>query len=414
MRRLYLFLTFLAALLLGSRPSGAAPPEIQIHLITIGPSDHLYTRGGHAALMVAQVQDGTPIHTAVYNYGDTNWDDPFLVPHFLRGNLIFFLSQSGSLLETVNEYGARQGREVYRQHLNLSPEQAAEVAKRLKEGTAVGKREYIFHHMSSLCSTRIMDLLDDVLKGRLRAELAPSPGPDTGRHYQQVIFGGDYLASIGGDLFLGRPHDRVLNKYQSTASPEHMRSYLQTIMLPAPLGAQERVPLADPPVALVQLKEPIVVQKSWFTHFLWGSLIALLLGYGARSYRRAASAPQESAELIKWAALFSGLVGLFIAGFIVLSRVPEFRWNELILLFWPTDLWLAWRMRRLIKMKVPLDSWVQNYTQARLGIAALVVLGHILGVLYQQPRILMALGVVEAVVLWTVVRGLRTQSAAPA
>jgi hypothetical protein len=405
MRRLCLFLTLLAAFILWPRPSFAGATETQIHLITMGPGDHIFTRAGHAAVMVAQVEDGAPKRTIIYNYGETDWDNPYLVPQFLRGNLVFFLSESDGLFHTVNEYGVRQGRAVYRQRLNLSPEQAAEVARRLKEGSVVGQREYIFHHSRAVCSTRITDLLDDVLKGHIRAELGSQPDALTARDYQELITSGKYLTSIGADLFVGRMHDRIFNKYEGTSYPERMREYLQSVLVPAPSG--ERVPLAEAPVALVELPNPPVIKKSWFTHFFWGALIALLLGYSVSAYRLVGAAPDEAGGVLFPAAIASGVVGVIIVGFITLSRVPEFRQNELILVFLPTDLWLAWRLRRFMKKRIALDAWVQGYAHARLALAALAVLGHLVGVLYQRPRILLALGVVEAAIIWGLVRALR-------
>lgn len=410
MRRFFHILAVLAALILWSCPSLAA--EIQIHLITMGAGDHIFTRGGHAAVMVAEVEDGAPKRTTVYNYGETDWDNPYLIPQFLAGNLVFFLSESDGLFQTVNEYGARQGRPVYRQRLNLSPEQAIEVARRLKEGSVPGKREYIFHHSRAVCSTRITDLLDDVLKGHLRAELGSQAGHLTARDYHELITSGQYLISIGADLFVGRLHDRIFNKYESAAYPDHMREYLQAVLVPSPSG--ERVPLAEPPVTLAELPNPPVIKKSWFTHFFWAVLIVMLVGYGASAYRSAGAAPEEAAGVIVTAAITSGVVGLIITGFIVFSRVPEFRQNELILVFLPTDLWLAWRVRRLVKRRLGLDTWVQVYAHARLALAGLAVLGHLTGVLYQRPRILLALGVVEAVMIWGLVRVLRGRAAAAA
>ena len=125
MRRLLLFVAFLAALCLSPRTSRAGAPESEIDLLVMGPGDHLYTRGGHAALMVAEIEDGELVRSTVYNYGDTDWEDPLLVPHFLRGNLTFFLSDTGSIESTLQEYGVKQGREITRQRLNLSAEQAA-------------------------------------------------------------------------------------------------------------------------------------------------------------------------------------------------------------------------------------------------------------------------------------------------
>ena len=54
----------------------------------------------------------------------------------------------------------------------------------------------------------------------------------------------------------------------------------------------------------------------------------------------------------------------------------------------------------------------QGYAPARLGLAALAVLGHLTGVLYQKPRIVLALGVLTAVMLWGLVRALRGRASA--
>lgn len=406
MRRIGPFLASLILLLSTFLPSVARAGEIEIHLLIMGPGDHLYTRGGHAALLVAEMEQGELVRSDVYNYGDTDWDDPLLVPHFLRGDLTFFLSDTGDLVKTLEDYGVRQGREVTRQKLNVTPAQAAEIKRRLEMGVAPGKREYTFHHIHALCSTRIVDLLDDVLGGPIRAALANEPGPDSPRHYHQLIFSESLLASIGGDLFMGRLHDRGMSKLESLASPEHVRDYLQQVLVPVAPGAADKVPLAGPPVLIVARHTPLVLHESQITHVLWGSLIALLLGLGAMAYRRAPSEPERAAKLAFWTTLVSGVLGALLLGFLTLSRVPEFRQNELILVFWPADLWLALRMRAFLKSRAPLGAWAARYAHVRLAVAALVVLGHATGLLHQEPRIVAALGVTEAAVLWVLVRAL--------
>ncbi|MEZ4297081.1 MAG: DUF4105 domain-containing protein [Polyangiaceae bacterium] len=407
MRRLWSLLAILATLLVFATPARAAEPEVQIHLLVMGPGEHLYTRGGHAALMVLELEDGEPVRNKVYNYGDTEWEDPLLVPNFLRGKLVFFLSDSGELLPTLEEYGVKQGREVTRQRLNLTPAQAREVARRLQEGVVPGKREYIFHHVHALCSTRIMDLLDDVLGGALRAQLGGIPGPETARYYQEVVFSGSPLASIGGDLFLGRLHERVLDRYESTAYPPHMSAYLQTVLVPAADGTG-LIPLAEPPAPVVVTDKPIVADRSNFSRVVWGACIALLLFFGLSAFRRAGTDPARAARVVFWAALPSGVIGSLILGFILFSRVPEFRQNELILLFWPTDLWLAACARRFLTKRQALSSWVRRYATARFAAAGLVFFGHLTGLLYQRPEILAALGIVMAAVSWALVRSIRT------
>ncbi|MBW2459429.1 MAG: DUF4105 domain-containing protein, partial [Deltaproteobacteria bacterium] len=223
--------------------------ELQIHLITMGPGDHLYTRGGHAALMVAHVRDGVPQHTQVYNYGDTYWDDPWMVWNFLRGRLVFFLSTSYDLASTVDKYGFQQSRSVFRQRVNLSPAQAKEIAHRLAEEVKPANREYVLHHMKSVCSTKVLDMLDGVLGGQIQAELEPKTGPMSAREYQEFGFSGHHLAAAAGDLFLGRMHDPKLDGFKTAAVPWHMREHLQQIMVPNPAGSGDPVQLLGAPVA---------------------------------------------------------------------------------------------------------------------------------------------------------------------
>lgn len=418
MRRLVLSFALALPLFAASASAFAEdspPKEYQIHLITMGPGDHLYTRGGHAALMVAELENKQPKRTTIYNYGDTDWDNPYLIPQFLRGNLVFFLTENDSLMATVNEYGVRQARDVYRQRLFLSKEQAAEMARRLHEGSAVGKREYIFHHVHALCSTRINDILDDVLGGKLRAELASKPGPHTARYYQDVIFSRHVITAIAGDLLLGRLHDeRVLNQYESMASPELMRAYFQTIMVPNPDGGEPAlVPLTEPPVALVERKEPLVLERSYMTHYVWGFCIALVLFYGGsvlrtlRNPKTKALGVRETAGFVFPVALITGILGCLMGAFMLGSVVPEFRWNELILLFWPTDIWLAVRARRASKQNKPMGSAALRYMHVHLGVALLAVLGHAAGLLIQRPLILFALGEVMVFMLWLLIYSAR-------
>lgn len=406
MRRLWSWLVFVAALLALLPAARAEEPDVQIHLLVMGPGEHLYTRGGHAALLVVEVEGGAPARSHVYNFGDTAWDDPLLIPNFLKGSLVFFLTDSGELVPTLEEYGVRQGREVTRQKLHLTKAQAKEVARRLREGEAPGKREYVFHHVHALCSTKIMDLLDDVLGGQLRRDLS-GPGPETARHYQEVVFSGSPLASIAGDLLLGRLHDRVLNRYESTAYPPLLSAYLQTVLVPSASGDALR-PLAGPPSALVATERPIVAERSLFSRVVWGACIALLVFFGATAFRRAGSEPERGARVVFWTALLSGIAGTLMTAFLLFSHVPEFRENELLLLFWPTDLWLAWQARRFLRGQRLLGGVVRGYATVRFAVAGLTFAGHLTGVLYQEPKIVAALGIVAAAVSWGLVRSLRT------
>jgi len=53
LRRLVFLVSLFAALLLWPRTGRAGATETQVHLITMGPGEHMFTRAGHAAVMDA-------------------------------------------------------------------------------------------------------------------------------------------------------------------------------------------------------------------------------------------------------------------------------------------------------------------------------------------------------------------------
>ncbi len=386
----------------------AQEPEIQIHLITMGEAEHLYTRGGHASIMVAKLKDGQPIpeETIVYNYGDTDWEDPHLVSNFFRGRINFFVSVIGTLTDTAREYGARQGREVWRQRLNLTRAQARQVADHLAKEVLPENREYHYHHMRALCSTRVRDLLNDVLGGTIQAQMS-APDPMTPREYQHIGFRDHGIVALAGDLFLGRIHDQSYDKYFTLNVPQRMREYLQEVMVPDPSDPKKRVPLAEPPVVLVENPEgPPVLYRSIATTFTAIVSFVFIFGVGFLAYRFLPHDPAKTGFWLFVCALFSGLVGLVIMILILFSNVPELRANENILVFLPTDLLLLIPAVRWLRGRAVAGRLVRVYTLARLALLVGVVVAHPLGVLYQEPAILPFVGLSFSLMLAVLVRNI--------
>ncbi len=384
----------------------AEESEIQIHLITMGEAEHLYTRGGHASIMVAELEDGQPIpdKTIVYNYGDTYWEDPYLVLNFFRGHISFFLSKTGTLMDTVREYGARQGREVWRQRLNLTPAQVRTVANHLAVEVLPENREYPYHHMTALCSTKVRDLLNDVLGGTIQAQMT-ALDPMTPRDYQHIGFRDHPGIALAGDLFLGRLHDNAIDKYFALNVPTRMRDYLQQVTVPDPTGVKKTVPLAEPPVTLVESPggSPTLF-SSIFTTVVAIIAIVFIFGLGFVAYRCLPEDPTRAGFWLFVCALPFGLVGFFITLCIVFSGVPELRVNENILVFPPTDLLLLIAATRWLRGRAVVSGLFRNYAVARLVLAAGVVVAHPLGLLYQKPVILPYVGLAFAIVLLVLVR----------
>ena len=63
---------------------------IRISLLTCTPGAELYSVFGHSALRVVDSAAGTDI---VYNYGTFDFNDPDFYTKFVRGKLMYFVSQ---------------------------------------------------------------------------------------------------------------------------------------------------------------------------------------------------------------------------------------------------------------------------------------------------------------------------------
>ncbi|MEZ4382203.1 MAG: DUF4105 domain-containing protein [Nannocystaceae bacterium] len=379
----------------GAAAASAPAEEVEIHLITIGDGEHILTAGGHTALMVAGLRDGEPDpnNTLVYNYGDADFDDPELALRFLRGEARFRLAVIGSLQETVDDYGVRQARNVWRQKLNLRPDEAEAVAERLATGALPENRDYRYHHSKATCTTKIRDLLDEVTGGAVRRSLVDAPAqPETFREVQRVLFRKHHLAAIGGDLIFGRSHDLPLDKYAAVVDPPRMMEYLQDVEVPAPEGGTR--PLAEPPVALIEYLGPPVVEMPSIATSVAAILAMILLGAGLG--RAGRKLPQRTSGAALWLMvypLFSGLVGLLLLAIFLFAGVDELRENDNLLVFPATDLLLValgarWLRRPLRGGELRV---LRGYAYLRFAALGVILVLHLLGVLFQRPWLFVVL-----------------------
>ncbi len=392
-----------------STSAAAAPPkttsdtETEIHLITIGPGDHVLTSGGHSALMVASLKDGQadPAQTRIYNFGDADFEDPELPGKLLRGNADFRLVVSGTLQEVVNDYGNLQGRDIWRQKLNLSPARAERLAKQLAVAALPENRSYRYHHHNSTCTTKIRDLLDEITQGALSRNLKGVPSiPPTARDMQAVLWRKHHLTAVAADLFFGRLHDRKIDAYWALVDPLHMMQDLQKVSLSAP-GTSPR-PLAEAPVALIQIIRPEAIEMPSITTLLVSILAILLLSFGCRRAYR--DLPKKTLGAGLWlliASLISGLIGAAILGLMLFSEIPELRQNENALVFPATDLLLVGFA--LLWCRGPLGRGPHRlltiYARTRLALIITVVGLHIVDVLVQRPLIFITVSFVFSVLL---------------
>ncbi len=331
-----------------------AVAALSVDVYTMDQGAHPFERFGHAAICV--VAEGRPDRSRCYNYGTTDFGSPpaELGWRFLRGDAEFWVSVWP--VDRMEAAYARADRTTWRQRLPLTPAEAAAIRAALEHDALPEHRRYRYHHFLDNCSTRVRDVVDAGTQGRLTSA-ADRP---FGATYRQLVRRGlaEFTAAlVASDLVLGRLADRPLDSRAAMFLPAVLRVELTTRFGVEPVLVYRRQ--GRPFAQQGGSGRGVVV------------VIAVVLG--------AVAAARARMRRLRWLPLLLlavGLGGLGAALWLVavVSSVPELRWNEALLAFWPADLLLP-ALRPAAR---------RGYARVRVGVTLL--LGLLLAVgLLEQP-----------------------------
>jgi hypothetical protein len=383
------------------------PVETTIALLTIGPGDPIWTRFGHTALMVIRQRPGEKAYgSKVYNYGAADFGAPGFAWRFFRGTARFFVAMTGTFNQNVNAYAANN-RAIYYQKLNLTRDQVRRVVTRLEHDARPENREYVYHHLRAGCATKVRDLLDEATGGEIRRQLGDRIDPHPPRIYGRLGYAGDVWAEIANDLFMGRLHDAPQTKYFALYLPRLLSEYLREVKVRDPEGKKDLVPLAGPVQLLVDRRGPPATYGEGRTLIHLAYLLIVYLGIlGVLAVRAGSARPRRAGVwLLSWAVPM-GIAGAMMIFGALFSTVIEGRVNELVLSFPATDLALIWVGVRWVRGRPTAGKTLRVYALVRLVMVAGVLLGHAVGVLYQEPRVLVFLALACTLILNLLVRRL--------
>jgi hypothetical protein len=260
------------------------------------------------------------------------------------------------------------GRAVWRQELDLGPDDARRAAALLEASAQGNAKFYRYHHFDDNCTTRIRDVLDQATGGALK--LHEESRGITFRQYARQGFAGNWPLLVVTDLLLGRKADRQATTWSAMFLPAELRAVVATRLDARPellLAGKVRPPPG--PTWLGTLAFVVI-----------GAILALIVVLASRIGPRA----RTSALVV--VGLVLGLVALVLYLLALLSTFPELRRNELLLAWWPTDLLLPFLNQRR-----------ETYAQVRLGVLALLTVLH-LGLLVQPLAPLMTVALPMAAI----------------
>lgn len=267
-----------------STPAVAAVPRID--LITIGVGAEMYALFGHGAIRV--VHPGG--EDLAYNFGGVDIEQPDFWKRVMQGRMQTYLEVT-PYTDLLLKYSG-EDRTIVGRTLNFTPEQTQRLVTRLEEIRASDDRTYTYHYIYNNCTTKIAEVFDEVLDGKLQAQ---AQGLVRGTHRDWILdrihhLPGLYIAMdlVGngmGDVpmkawerqYIPEGFDQVIDAARFDNQPFVSRRYVDYRSMSHDKGVQWEWPwikvyvLLLVPLLLIGLFRPRV------SAFVWG-LVGTVIG----------------------------------------------------------------------------------------------------------------------------------------
>ncbi|GAA5077546.1 DUF4105 domain-containing protein [Lysobacter panacisoli] len=313
--------------------ASATTPRVGV--VTMQPGEIFFERFGHNAIVVVDPDSGA---ATSYNFGYFDPTEPDFIGRFVRNDMRYRLAAL-PFEQDLMQY-REEGRGVSVQWLDVTPEQARELADALAENAKPENAYYRYQYFDDNCSTRVRDALDRVLDGGLRRQIEGRSHGSTARSEAVRLASPAWWMWLGFDIGLGPSSDRPLPVWGESYVPMRLAAALREVKNSEgrPIVSEEQLVLPHrlPP-------EPQDGPVRWWPWALAGIALGVLIAFADRRAPRATAA----VGLAFW--LLCGVLGAVML-FIWFGTGHTYGWtNANLLLFTPLG-WLllpgAWRALR--------------------------------------------------------------------
>jgi hypothetical protein len=252
--------------------------------------------------------------------------------------------------------GYEEDRDIWRQRLPLTPEQAQRVRDKLCSDVEPQNRYYIYHHFDDNCTTRLRDLVDVIFDGKLK-EGSEVPHPWTFREFGQSGLN-EYVPLIGvSDFLTGRRLDRHPTMWQAMFHPDILRAEVER-----KLGI---------PAEVIYARKAPPFRRHGPSGRPWVVAIAVLFA-APLALARWRGRFETAARVVAVVPLV--LMATLIWTIFVMVSIDWIRWNEAVFLYVPFDVVLLFLK----------PAWRTKYARVRLGMIVFISLLCAVG-LFRQP-----------------------------
>jgi len=381
--------------------------ELTVTLLTMGVGEQVWEMFGHNALwfhVERPPSSGGPLDV-VYNWGIFDSSQPYFIPHFLQGRMLYSMGGYG-YEQTLIEYRERD-REVWAQELDLTNAQKLALRDFVIWNSQPQNARYRYDYYRDNCSTRVRDALDRVLGGVIRATFASRTTENTYRSETLRLTQREPLLASGIDLGLGRPGDHPLTAFEEMFLPMRLRDYIRELRVSDGNGGTKPLVRSERKL-LPTLNHPeATAPPNWMPVFATlGILLAILFAIvGWRAARGSAAARYTAATLFALWSFGVGILGLILMLLWTITDHTFAHRNENLLLFNPGWLLLV-VLAPMTAVKGRMSRTTRWVTLCLAALAVIALVMHLIGLSRQSNGRIIAFALPPILALaWAVHRG---------
>lgn len=329
----------------GQRLVPPMPKDMQttrVSMMTVGAGEALYSRYGHTML---RVMDPSNNLDYLVNWGIFDYSDPFFIPKFFRGVMIYQLGFTGTG-PTIDYYRDVERRPIVESELILTNRQKQKLFDKIFLNALPENYRYPYQYFRNNCATITRDYLDDVLGGAIKAKYQDVSAGVTYRDYSRQNFASHTIVGWGLDVLFNSDTDRILSRWEEMFYPPKLREYLAKMPSLDDEGRPHPyLKLLSPQNVVVNLPEPshYAIDGYYLTWAISGvPLILIGMMMLARWRQSRIDLPAWCFRLFGFASLWWGMThgffGLIHLGAWMFSSHTDLHKNMNMIMFWPIDM----------------------------------------------------------------------------
>lgn len=246
----------------------------QIHLLTCTPGTEVWSKYGHTAIRVIDLEKDIDL---IFNYGvfDLTSDDFYI--KFVRGETYYKLGVE--YYSDFDTFYSSIGRTTYWQELNLTQEQKQSVFDALLVNAQENNCKYLYNFVFDNCATRPYYLLKKALGNNIHSSYQGLKG-QTFRKAISRYTGKNSWVDFGINLVFGRKANQAMTNEQRLFLPEELMNYVAQAKFADGTPLVKRQHIAAFPPAVVPW-----YAKCWWGIILFAVLMLLLSFYDRKRGR---------------------------------------------------------------------------------------------------------------------------------